>query len=132
MGRESLCRQVVEFILSRDRRELAALDEKKIAGIFGVRRSHLSREFEATQKMALDKFILKERLHRAFFMIEEDQEVSGRELSEKLGFAKFRNFSREFKNLFLIDPDRYIHLRRKSKSSPTLGTNHPYRSLSPA
>jgi AraC-like DNA-binding protein len=127
---ESLCSQVVQFILSRDRQELATLDEKKIAGIFGVKRSRLSREFKAAQKVDLDRFILKERLHRAFFMIEEDREVSGRELSVQLGFAQFKSFCREFKNLFLIDPDRYIHLRRESKSSPALGTNHPCRSLS--
>lgn len=105
--------RVAEFILTRNHEELAALDERKLAEVFGINRSLLSRSFKRRQKMAVDRFILRERLYRAFFWIEKARGISGRELSRQLRFDRFEDFGREFKKLFLLTPDRFIALKRR-------------------
>lgn len=110
-----LCERVVEFILSRNTGDLVRLDNEQIARIFKVDPSFLCRQFETEQRISLNKFIARERMYRAFFMIEKDQILSGRELAQELGFPHPRIFYEEFKSLFLISPDKYISLKRRSQ-----------------
>jgi AraC-like DNA-binding protein len=104
---------VVEYILTRRHKELSTLDEMTLTRIFGVQRSYLTRRFKKEIHMALDRFIMQQRIMQAFFMIEECCDLSIRELAQRLGFHDPQNFSRQFHHLFLIDPDRYIQLRKE-------------------
>ena len=113
MNDDNLCDRVVEYILIRQDKDLSTLNDVKIARRFGVKRSYLSQKFEAEHKLTLKEFILRERLYRAFFMIERGHIMSSLELSKKLGFPQPRRFVREFKNLFLVDPHTCIDLERK-------------------
>jgi AraC-like DNA-binding protein len=108
---------VVDFILTRDNRDLAALSEAGIVGLFHIDGSWLARTFRLRHHMTLDQFILRERLYRAFFMIERNHHLSGSQLARQLGFNTAGTFCREFKNLFLVSPDRYIHLRREIENT---------------
>jgi AraC-like DNA-binding protein len=103
------------LILTLGHRELADLDEKKIADIMGVNPAVLSREFKTDQDMTLNEFIQRERVYRAFFMIEKNHETSIKALCVKLGFTAIPNFCREFKRVLFIDPYRYIKLKKEKE-----------------
>jgi AraC-like DNA-binding protein len=113
MAHNRLCEKVIEFVLSRENGDLAAMSEAEIVGLFGIDGSRLAGTFKHRHNMTLDQFILRERLYRAFFMIEQNHRLSGSQLAQQLGFNTAETFCREFKNLFLVSPDRYIHLRRQ-------------------
>jgi AraC-like DNA-binding protein len=117
MGHNRICEKVIEFILTRKNGDLAALSEAGIVSLFDVDDSCLAGKFKLRQNMTLDQFILRERLYRAFFMIEQNHQLSGRQLAEQLGFNTAETFCREFKNLFLVSPDRYMHLRREIENT---------------
>lgn len=120
MKNNHLSRKVAEFILTRHNEALAGLGEDEIARTFGINKSRFSREFRKEYNMSVDQFILRERLYRAFFFIEKNRggsELSGTKVSEKLGFRQYQNFASEFKNYFLIEPDRFIHLNRTGKDA---------------
>ena len=116
MRRNHICEKVVEFILTRRDRDLAVLSRNNIARFFGVESVSLAREFMSDQKMTLDQFILRERLYRAFFLIEKNHKLSGNRLARELGFNSAGTFRREFKNLFLISPDKYIRLKLRIRN----------------
>lgn len=121
MRRNHICEKVVEFILTRRDRDLAVLSKNNIARFFGVEDASLAREFMAGQNMTLDQFILRERLYRAFFLIEKKHRLSGSRLARELGFNSPGIFRREFKNLFLISPDKYIRLKIKIRNRSAEG-----------
>lgn len=114
VGQDNLCQRVVEFILSLNTRELVELNEPAIALIFDVDPLSLSRQFEKEKKITLTKYIVRERVYRAFFSIEKNPLVSGTELSAEFGFFTTDIFNREFKNIFLIHPERYIFLKKEN------------------
>ncbi len=110
--KEIIGERVIPYILSRSNRDLAGLDGKIIAGHWGIKETHLNEEFKRQHKITLDYFILREKLYRAFQFIERDHEVSAVDLSKMLGFINTDYFVQEFRDLFLIEPDRYICLKK--------------------
>lgn len=112
MGENRLSNQLVKFVLTRKDEELARLDEKKVAEIFCVELSKLKQAFKNDMNLSINKFIKREKVYRAVFAIEQNRVISTQSLSKKLGFPRLSHFSREFKKMMLIDPDRYIHLKK--------------------
>jgi AraC-like DNA-binding protein len=108
--------RVVEFILSRKDEELATLTETAVADTLGLARSTLLQGFEREQNMTLARFISREKIYRAFFMIENNQAISTLEIAKKLGFTRLKDFIHEFQSIFLIEPDRYLRLMRMKKN----------------
>lgn len=96
-----------EFILTRKTEELASLTGQEIAETLGLDLSHLSETFEAHQRIKLDQFIIREKLHRSIFILDEDRKISIDDLARKLGFRETRQFAREFENYLLIPPRLY-------------------------
>ncbi|HLP47127.1 MAG TPA: helix-turn-helix domain-containing protein, partial [Candidatus Kapabacteria bacterium] len=96
--------RAVEFILTRNIDELGALTEEKIAGNLKVQTSYLSETFKNEQNIALKRFITREKIHRAIFILEKNQELSIEEISNKLGFPGSDDFVMEFQEYLAIDP----------------------------
>lgn len=124
-----LSQRVVRFILTRKDEDLAGLNEKKIADIFDMEQPIISRRFENDIKISINKFISRERIYRAVFAIDRNPDISVIELSVKLGFREYQNFIREFKNLILLTPDRYINIRKRSSGKLGLKAGNPIRIL---
>jgi AraC-like DNA-binding protein len=103
--------RAVEFILTRGTKELGTLTEEKIAETLDVKSSHLVRTFKIQQCIPLDRFITREKIHRAVFILEKDHSISIEALSKKLGFPRLKDFIMEFEHYLLIDPHRYKELR---------------------
>ena len=106
-----LADRAVEFILTRDTGELRTLTEEKIAKTLEVKSSHLAETFKIQQCIPLDRFITREKIHRAVFILEKDHSISIEALSKKLGFPRLKDFVMEFEHYLLIDPHRYKEIR---------------------
>ncbi|NIM13041.1 MAG: helix-turn-helix domain-containing protein [Candidatus Aminicenantes bacterium] len=98
---------VVEFILTCSVEELASLGKQKIAETLGLDPARMSEAFEADQRISVEQFIIREKLHRSVFILDEDCEISIDDLAEKLGFRETEQFAREFESYLLIPPQRY-------------------------
>jgi AraC-like DNA-binding protein len=115
MRYNGLSEQAVDFILTRNTEELAHLTETGISRVLGASRDVLRRLFKANQRISLDRFILREKLHRAFLVMDKEPEISDEMLSRILGFRNSKSFSQEFENYLAIKPARYKKLRTQKK-----------------
>lgn len=116
MKDNKLSELAVEFVLTRQMGELANLTEAKISERLGVARAYLRRKFKTAQKMTLEKFILREKMHRATFILENEHEISLERLSAELGFSRTDHFVMEFENYLAINPDKYRELKRGKRA----------------
>ena len=102
--------RVVEFILTRKPEELSMLTGQKIAAALGLDLLIMTRAFESDQHISLDRFIVREKMYRAFFLIEKNHGITIEELAKKMGFLHTCEFAKEFETHFLIDPGKYKEL----------------------
>jgi methylphosphotriester-DNA--protein-cysteine methyltransferase len=102
--------QVVEYILTRRDGELAILTTEGIASMLGVDLKVMYDTFEKDQKIPLERFITREKMHRAVFLLDKKKPITIDELAGKMGFPTSRQFALEFENYLLIEPQRYKHL----------------------
>ena len=101
---------VVDFILTRQVEELSTLTSQKIAGALGLNSRDITRDFESAQHIPLDRFITREKIYRAFFIIEREPGISLEELAKGLGFFDLQQFIKEFESYMLVHPARYKEL----------------------
>ena len=106
--------RAVEYILTRDLEDLGHLDEEQIAQRLRVDLPSLLNTFESHQKITLRRFIIREKIHRALFILDKTPVVSIENLSRQLGFPQTRDFISEFTGYFHVAPDRYRELRAES------------------
>ena len=111
----TLSERVVELILTRNIESLGRLTEEKIAETLEISPTYLLKIFETDQRISLSRFILREKIRRAFFILEKDHTISIEELSRKLGFRQTNDFSREFKKFIAIEPTKFKNLKNKGK-----------------
>lgn len=106
--------RVVEFILTRELNELSTLTPGKISEALGLNPVEMTLAFESDQHIPLDRFILREKMYRAFFLVEKNHEITIEELAKKTGFHQTHEFAKEFETVFLIDPGKYKELVKVS------------------
>lgn len=107
---DHISHRVVEFILSRKLDELSTLTRKEISEALSLDPVKMTRAFESDQHISLDRFIVREKMYRAFFLIEENHGITIKELAKKMGFLQTRDFAKEFETLFLIAPGKFKEL----------------------
>jgi len=104
--------KVAIYILSRGIEELGTLTSEAVAEALGVPLPKLLKTFAVHQHITLDRFIMREKIHRAIFTIDKDQAVSLESLSGKLGFKRMDEFETQFRNYLHIAPHLYKEIRR--------------------
>ncbi|MCP5102106.1 MAG: helix-turn-helix transcriptional regulator [bacterium] len=107
MKENNLSDQVVEFVLQCRDEELGNLSVAKIAGIFGVSESFLSRKFKTDKCFTLGKFIFRERMFRAALLLTGSRDLTVKALGERMGFYDYDYFIRVFKKYYGVSPCRY-------------------------
>ena len=115
MREKKVTELAVEFILSRNIKDLGKLTTEKVARSISVNSFYLYLNFLIYQRITLPNFILKEKLKEAFFTLEKDKEVSIEELSKDLGFLEVQDFNLEFEKYFAIVPGKFRDIRKKSQ-----------------
>jgi len=111
-----LSERVVELILTRNVESLARLTEEKIAETLEINPAYLLKIFETDQRICLSRFISREKIRRAFFILEKDHAMSIEGLSRKLGFCQANDFAREFEKFLAIEPTKFKDLKNKGKN----------------
>jgi two-component system response regulator YesN len=111
MENQHITDQVVRFVMTLPDEMLAGLTVSKLAYHFEIDRSKLSREFKKQKKMTLDKFLTKEKMFRAAFMLVTDENATIKEVSQRLGFCTCDYFIRVFRDYFGTVPGRYKELK---------------------
>lgn len=112
MRKRKISDKAIDYILSRNVDQLRNLKVGKIARTIGANSSYLSRRFKIDQQMSLHDFILREKIFRAIFILEENPGASIRGISKELGFPDFSDFALEFKKNLAIDPERYQYIKK--------------------
>jgi AraC-like DNA-binding protein len=117
LKKRTIAERAVEEILSTSNEGIKNLDSKEIAAVLKVNKILLSRLFRKDQKMSITGFIQREKIHRAFFIIEKDFSISIPELSERLGFGSPGQFEKAFFDYFCVLPGKYQALKKELKIS---------------
>ncbi|MGE5342552.1 MAG: helix-turn-helix domain-containing protein [Candidatus Omnitrophota bacterium] len=107
MKKNSLSDRVVEYVLNCSNNEFQNLTVAKIAAFFQVNRCYLSRKFKVDKDFTLCEFIIREKLSRSVGVLQEDRDITIRELSTKMGFANTNYFIKIFKRFYGTPPGRY-------------------------
>ncbi len=125
--KSALSESVIHYILGCSCQELAELDTKILAEIFHISRSKLKEKFKNMVQLELEYFIEQEKIHRALRMIEETDGIDCSRFAEILGFQNLEQFRETFKNILLVDPETYMHLRIQKKKAKGGSTTIPVR-----
>ena len=107
MLRKKISERAVEFILTRQHYDLKHLTLKKVAKNIGVNRLLLYLNFVKDLRTTLPNYILRQKIHEAFFILTKDKLKSIDELSGELGFLTVDEFCLEFEKYYAIDPERF-------------------------
>lgn len=113
MKKSNLSDQVVEFVLNCSLDEFQNLTVSKIAATFSVNRCYLSRKFKGDKDFTLCEFLIREKLNRSVGLLRENNDMTIRELSQKLGFSNTNYFIQIFKNYYGAPPGRYREYIRR-------------------
>jgi len=108
----SLSDRVVEFVLTRKIEELAALTVENVAGNLKINRSHLSRTFKAEKNFTIEEFIFKIKIIRSATLLKDNNELTIKDISKRMGFCRCDYFIRIFKRYFGTTPAKYRELCR--------------------
>jgi AraC-like DNA-binding protein len=107
MRKHTISDRVVEFVLNCSIDQFQNLTVSKLAKIFNVHRCYLSRKFKNDKEFTICEFLVREKLFRAVDLLKSDDELTIRELSEKMGFSNSNYFIRIFRRHFGISPGQY-------------------------
>jgi AraC-like DNA-binding protein len=108
--KKNLSNLVVEFILTCPGGMLAELTIGQIIDEFGVSRAHLYKQFKMSKSFTIREFINRIRIFRSALLLTNNQELTVKMISEKMGFCNSEYFIRVFEKYFGITPGRYRQL----------------------
>ncbi|MCP5108637.1 MAG: helix-turn-helix transcriptional regulator [bacterium] len=100
----------MEYVLTRKVDELAVLTVESIAKKLEINRSHLSRTFKSEKNFTIEEFVFKIKIIRSATMLKEDDEITIKEVSRKMGFCRCDYFIRIFRLYFGTTPAKYRDL----------------------
>lgn len=111
------------YILALGDKQIKNLKPGEVAAAINKNPRLLTLLFRIFYNISPGKYILREKLYRAFFLIETGSTISIPELSERLGFAGVSQFEKEFENFYCITPGRYQELIQKRRSIDNVQAN---------
>jgi AraC-like DNA-binding protein len=104
---------VVEYIITRDLRELSSLTRYMIADHFGLNKNYLSEKFKEETQMTVRQYLDFEKMKRAEGLMKTRPDLSIRKVSDLLGIEKLCQFRAKFKKAYLLGPGRYRRLMKR-------------------
>lgn len=111
--------RIVKYILSRESEELETLSVEKIAQQLGTNRTRLWRIFKREKKVSLGEYIFRIRINEAAFMLQNERDLTVKEIAEKTGYYCYDYFIRVFKQYFGTSPGVYRDLKlSKGRNQP--------------
>jgi two-component system, response regulator YesN len=99
--------QVVRYVMSITDREFADISVTTLANSLDMNRYKLSRQFKKQTDMTVEEFLFKEKMARAAFLLKTANDITVKEVSERIGFCTSDYFIRKFKKFFGLAPGKY-------------------------
>lgn len=115
-SKASMVARAVKYILSANLEKIKTLTAEDVAAEVDKNLMFLSFIFRIVQKISIANFILREKLYRAYEILENDQEISILKLSDKLGFPEAELFEEEFEKYYAIKPILFQELKGRKKN----------------
>ena len=109
--------RAVEYILSMGDETIGNLTAADVAAKVEKNLRFFSLVFVIVQKISIANFIHREKLHRAYYILENDYDISILKLAENLGFTEAEVFEAEFEKYYAITPVKFQDLREKNRDS---------------
>lgn len=110
---DSIIERAADYIVSIKHEKIKTLTAEDVAAKVDKNIIFLSFVFKIVQKLSISNFILREKLHRAYDILEKDQDISILDISEKLGFADVEVFEEEFEKRHWIKPLQFQDIKGK-------------------
>ncbi len=107
MQKVNVTDRVVQYILTRNDEELGQLTMAKVAVGLKISRSHMYDLFKNELKMTPAQFLTHVKILRAAIILEQEHDVSIKNISLRLGFSTSDYFRRVFKENLGTTPGRY-------------------------
>jgi AraC-like DNA-binding protein len=114
--RENITDQAVAFILSGKDEEIRNLTAGDVAAAIQSGLKQLAPVFEKEQKISLPGFIEREKIYRAYFLLNKGMDIAIPELSERLGFASTSDFEKKFEEYVFVKPGEYKKFVKKRRN----------------
>jgi len=93
--------------MSASDKEFANLSVTTLAYSFKINRCKSSRQFKQQTDMTVEEFLFKEKMAREVLLLKTAEEITVKEVSERIGFCTSDYFIRKFRKFFGIAPGRY-------------------------
>ena len=103
--------EAVTYIEAIQDEKIATLTPEAVATALNMNLNYLSDLFRNIEKISLPDFIRRERLHRAFFLLDEGRVTSISELAKLLRFAD-EEFEKEFERYYRVKPGMFQYLKK--------------------
>ncbi len=98
---------VLRYVMTLSEEEFAELTVARLANSQQIDRFSLSRLFKKRTDMTLEDFLFRQKMTRALFMLTNRDEITIKEVSQKIGFCTSDYFIRKFREFYGIAPGKY-------------------------
>lgn len=106
---QKMSEKIVNYLIKSDNTVFKDLNTTKLASMFDVNRSYLSRTFKECLGISLKRYITRLKiLKSALLMMESNLTVN--EVAEKFGFERSDYFITAFKKFFGMTPGKFKNL----------------------
>jgi len=113
----SVAERAATYILSLEHEKIKTLTAADVATVVDKNLIFLSFIFRIAQKRSIANFILREKMHRAFSILDKDRDISILKLAEILGFAEAEIFEAEFEKYYAVKPILFQEYRGRLRDS---------------
>jgi AraC-like DNA-binding protein len=113
MKHNNIGETVVEYIITRNLKELSRLTRYMIADHLGINKNYLSEKFKEKTQMTVRQYLDFEKMKRAEGLIKTRPDLSIRKISDLVGIEKLCQFRTKFKKAYHMSPGRYRRVIKK-------------------
>ena len=112
MEKPLVFQKVVEYMILKDHEGLGNLTIAMIAKEFSLSRFQLWRRFKREMGVSLEDYLIRLKINRAAELLTRNNEMTVKEISEKIGYYRCDYFIKIFKKYYGVTPGRYRYIRQ--------------------
>lgn len=98
--------EIVNYLIKSDT-IFKELNTKKMASMFGVNRSYLSRTFKKYQGLNLDEYIKRLKLLKSALLLIEKRHLKVWQIADYFGWDRSDSFIKSFRKFYGVTPGKF-------------------------
>lgn len=115
MNKKKRCDEIIAFIIKSNHNVLKDMTPVKLAAMYNVNRSYLSKTFKQCTGIGLSNYLVRIKLLKCTFLLKEN-DLTVKQIAEKYGWDRTDTFRALFKKFFGMTPGNFrIHIRWHSR-----------------